>query len=680
MIIGTAGHIDHGKTALVRALTGIDADRLPEEKRRGMTIDLGFAYRAIGAAAGGPGEHMLGFVDLPGHERFVHNMLAGITGVDFVLLVVAADDGPMPQTREHLDIVSLLGVERGIVALTKIDLVPPARLAQAAGEARALVAGSMLRDAAILPVSSVTGAGIADLEAHLSAAVRERGEPEPHGEFRLAVDRSFVLPGVGVVVTGTVAAGSISLGERVTLTPSGIAARVRGIHAHNRPARVGRAGERCALNLAGAQVERERVRRGDWVVAPALHAPTTRLDARVRLLADDPRPVKTGAGVHLHLGTARVGARLAPLAGEALMPGEEAPVQLVLERPVGAWRGDRLILRDRSATRTIGGGIVLDPDAPARGRRQPERLAALAALAAPEPAAALARLLDVMPAGVDLDRFAVAAGMTPAELALACRTAGAPVLGAAQHRHGFALSRARFEALQREIGAVLERHHRTAPGSAGLELDRLCPLLSGRPATPLVRAVVETLVERGALAVHGASVHLPGHAAALSEGDARVWARVRRRLEERGFDPPWVRDLARELGLSESAMRGLMKRLARLGELVEVAPDRFYRRRTVDSMVEMLAQMCRAAADGTVTAAAFRDRIGTGRKLAIIILEFFDRTGVTMRRGDLRKVQPERIRTFATPGCDRPPRDAAAQGKANAPAVAHPPCQTGQRA
>ena len=273
MIIGTAGHIDHGKVALVRALTGVDADRLPEEKRRGMTIDLGFAYRTIPAAAAAADELVLGFVDVPGHERFVHNMLAGATGIDFVLLVVAADDGPMPQTREHLEILSLLGLARGVVALTKADLVSSARLAAATEEVRRLLAGSLLRDAEIVPVSSITGQGIAALEAQLTKAAGALGTRVAHGEFRLAIDRSFVLPGVGVVVTGTVAAGTISVGDRAMLTPSGIAARIRGIHAHNRVALAGRAGERCALNLAGAQVDRDRVRRGEWVVAAPLHGP-----------------------------------------------------------------------------------------------------------------------------------------------------------------------------------------------------------------------------------------------------------------------------------------------------------------------------------------------------------------------------------------------------------------------
>jgi selenocysteine-specific elongation factor len=424
MIIGTAGHIDHGKTALIRALTGIDTDRLPEEKRRGMTIDLGFAYRRLQPTPEDRNEAVLAFIDVPGHERFIHNMLADASGIDFVLLAIAADDGPMPQTREHLDIVSLLGVERGVVALTKADLVSPDRLAHSEAEVREFLAGSVLRDSAILPVSSVTGEGIPALGQCLINAAGTLSIREPKGGVRFSIDRSFVLAGGGIVVTGTVAAVSISVGERAVLSPSGIDLRIRGIQAHNRPARCAQAGQRCALNLAGADLDRQRVRRGDWVVAPSLHAPTTRLDTQLRLLHHD-RPLKPGISVHLHLGAARVGARIMPLTDATLDGNADLPARFALDYPIAAWRGDRFILRDASATRTVGGGMVLDPCPPNRGRRRPERLAALAALAKPEPEQALIQLSNLSPTGVDLDRFALSAGLTQAELRMAYHMGGA---------------------------------------------------------------------------------------------------------------------------------------------------------------------------------------------------------------------------------------------------------------
>src|SRR5215475_1016714 len=374
MIIGTAGHIDHGKTALVRALTGVDADRLPEEKARGITIDIGFAYRPV---AGG---ETLGFVDVPGHERFVHNMLAGAIGVDFVLLVVAADDGPMPQTREHLQILDLLGLRQGIVALSKADLVSPERLAEVTRQMTALLAGTGLASAEIMPVSSLTGAGIAELEGRMLAAAANLPPRSAAGRFRLAVDRSFTLSGVGTVVTGTVFAGQVSAGDRLLLSPSGTEARVRGIHAQNRQAERGRAGQRCAINIAGPQIDKDSVQRGDWLVDPAAHAPTDRFDACLRLLPTEVRPLRHWTPVHLHLGAAHLPARVALLDTEALAPGETALAQVVTDRSIGTLHGDRLILRDQSAQRTVGGGLVLDPWPPARGRRRPQRLATLRAL------------------------------------------------------------------------------------------------------------------------------------------------------------------------------------------------------------------------------------------------------------------------------------------------------------
>jgi selenocysteine-specific elongation factor len=387
MIIGTAGHIDHGKTALVRALTGIDADRLPEEKARGITIDIGFAYRPV------EGGETLGFVDVPGHERFVHNMLAGAVGIDFVLFVVAADDGPMPQTREHLQILDLLGLTGGIVALTKADLVTPERVGDVAQQMRTLLAPTGLASAEILPVSSVTSAGVAALEARLLSAAASLPPRPAAGYFRLAVDRSFTLAGAGTVVTGTVFAGQLAVGDHLLLSPSGLEARVRGIHAQNQAAERGRAGQRCAINLAGAQIDKDKIQRGDWLLAPPLHAPTDRFDARLRLLASETRPLRHWTPVHLHLGAAHVPARVALLDAEMLTPGEEALAQIVPDRPIGALHGDRLILRDQSAQRTIGGGTVLDPWPPARGRRKPARLAALRALEQPNAASALAVLL-----------------------------------------------------------------------------------------------------------------------------------------------------------------------------------------------------------------------------------------------------------------------------------------------
>ncbi len=379
MIIGTAGHIDHGKTALVRALTGVDTDRLPEEKARGITIDLGYAYQPLDSG------ETLGFVDVPGHERLVHTMVAGAIGIDFVLLVVAADDGPMPQTHEHVQVLDLLGLARGAVALTKIDRVPVERASEASAEIRQFLSATGLAESPIFPVCALTGEGIGDLRHYLQDAARQTPARSGGERFRLAVDRSFTLMGIGTVVTGTVHNGSVRVGDRLLISPSGREARVRGIHAQNQPAECGEAGQRCALNLAGPDLHRQDIHRGDWVLDAALHVPTARLDVELRVLAAEEQPLRHWTPVHCHLGAADVTGRVAVLEGEAIAPGAAGLAQLVLDHPVAALHGDRFILRDQSASRTLGGGRVLDVAPPARGRRKPQRLELLRAFAHPNP-------------------------------------------------------------------------------------------------------------------------------------------------------------------------------------------------------------------------------------------------------------------------------------------------------
>ena len=333
MIVGTAGHIDHGKTALVRALTGIDTDRLKEEKARGITIDLGFAYLATRHGK------TLGFVDVPGHEKFIHNMLAGAGGIDFVLLTVAADDGVMPQTREHLAIVDLLGVGRGIVALTKVDLVSPEQRQTVAAQIADALDGTALAGSEIVPVSSVSGEGLDALRERLFARAQAVESAAPKGRFRLAVDRSFSLTGVGTVVTGTVLSGTVAVADHVRISPSGMPARVRSIHAQNRAADRGQAGERCALNLAGDGIGKDAIRRGDMVLDPELHAPTDRIDATLRVLGSEPKPIAHWMPVRLHHAAAEVGARVVLLGEGPIAPGAQARIQLVLDRPVAAAAG-----------------------------------------------------------------------------------------------------------------------------------------------------------------------------------------------------------------------------------------------------------------------------------------------------------------------------------------------------
>ena len=648
MIVGTAGHIDHGKTALVHALTGIDTDRLKEEKARGITIDLGFAYLPA------PDGRVLGFVDVPGHEKFVHNMLAGAGGIDFVLLVVAADDGVMPQTREHLAIVDLLGVGRGIVALTKVDLVSIERREAVTAEIAQTLEDTGLAGADVLPVSIVSGEGIDSLRDRLFAEAQAVAGSAAKGRFRLAVDRSFTLTGVGTVVTGTVLSGTVGVGDHVTISPSGLAARVRSIHAQNRPTDRGQAGERCALNLAGDGVAKDAIRRGDVVLDPDLHAPTERIDAALRVLPSEPKLITQWMPARLHHAAVEAGARVVLLDDRPIAPGESARVQIVLDRPIAAAAGDRFVLRDTSGQRTIGGGRILDLRAPTRKRRTPERLAQLDAHAIENPGRALAALFECAAGHVDLTAFARDRALSADEVERLAEQLGLiriPV----QHTL-FALSPARWMQLKRGILDRLKAFHADNPDLPGIGLERLRLQIELRLPAPAFAAALQGLARVKQVALDGAWVRLPGHEVRLTAAEEALWRRIRPLIADKErFRPPRVRDIAGTIGTDETDIRRLFKLLGRLGKVDEVAHDHFFLRGTVAEMVETAADLAAKAATGQFTAAEFRDRLDNGRKVAIQILEFFDRHGVTLRRGDLRRINKHRLDLFRRPADRQPP-------------------------
>ena len=636
MIVGTAGHIDHGKTALVRALTGVDADRLAEEKVRGITIELGFAYADLGTGA------ITGFVDVPGHERFVHTMLAGAGGIDLALLVVAADDGVMPQTREHLAILDLLGVHRGIVALSKADLADPARRAEVAAEIAALLDGTGLEGAPVIPVSTVTGEGIDALRAALAEAEAQTTARAEDARFRLGVDRSFTLRGAGTVVTGTVLSGRVAVGDTVSVSPRGLTARVRAIHAQNQPVQMGVAGQRCALNLAGEGIGREAIRRGDVVLDPALHAPTDRIDVSLRVLGSEPRPVGTWFPARLHSGAAEVGARIVPLEGP-LAPGSEGLAQLVLDQPIAAAVGDRYILRDVSARRTVGGGAFLDLRAPTRRRRTPERLAQLQAAARPDPAEALQAMLAAPPHVVDLTAFLRDRALGENEARRV--TDGVTVLEAGASR--VAISPLTHRGLVAGMLDRLARFHEESPEMQGLGRERLRLALTPRLPKDAFAAFLSERIAAGDIVAEGAFLRLPGHAVRLSEEDEALYARIVPELSgEARFRPPRVRDMATAWDIPEADVRRVLRMAARQGRVDQIRHDHFFLRATTAEMVRIIAEVQSGAPDGWVTAPAFRDRVQNGRKVAIEILDFYDRQGVTLRRGDLRRINSHRADLF----------------------------------
>lgn len=638
MIVGTAGHIDHGKTTLVRALTGVDTDRLPEEKARGISIELGYAYLDVpmlderpgarppeagalpprGAdGTSGRGLHRIGFIDAPGHEKLVHTMLAGASGIDFALLLIAADDGVMPQTREHLAVLSLLGLHRGAVVITKADRADADRLAALAEEARSLLENTGLADAPVLTVSAATGQGLDALRELLFAAARAL-PPRSSQDLaaRLAVDRAFSLDGVGTVVTGTLHSGKIAVGDELVI--QGHRARVKSLHAQNRAVERARAGQRCAVALAG--LAREQAPRGQWLTAPAVALATERFDARLTLWPGEAKPLRSGMRVHLHLGAQAVMASVAVLDGEAIAPGGSALVQLLAHAPVGAWRGDRFVLRDAGASRTLAGGVVLDPFAPARYRRTPERLAELSARELPTLAQRRERLLALAPLGLDLARWAQAEGL-------------------AEPGQGWALGDSACAALTGQLLAKLAAFHAQFPDELGPDAARLRRLVAPRMAEPLWRQLLDQLRTGDRVALRGAFVHLPEHGVQLSAVEQRIAQKVAPRLALAGADGAWARDLAKDCAEPEPLMRATLARLARQGDLHQVVKDLYCDTATMTTLATIARRL--GAEQGKVTAAAFRDATGMGRKRAIQHLEHFDRVGLLRRVGDEHRLRAD---------------------------------------
>ncbi|WP_150303623.1 selenocysteine-specific translation elongation factor [Pseudomonas saliphila] len=628
MIVGTAGHIDHGKTALLQALTGAQGDRRREERERGITIDLGYAYADLGA------EQPSGFIDVPGHERFVHNMLAGASGIDLLLLVVAADDGVMPQTREHLSIAELLGIPRALVAITKIDRVEPARVHAVQQQVAALLATGPFAGARQFPLSAVQHQGVEALRKALAAEAQQALTRSQAGHFRLAIDRAFSVAGAGVVVTGTAFAGQVAVGDGLLLSPSGRSVRVRSLHAQNQTVDRAHAGQRVALNIVGDRVSVQQIHRGEWLVAPALHAPVTRLDIQLDLLASEPRALRHWSPVHIHLGAQDLTGRVALLQDQTLEPGGRALAQLVLNAPTHAVHGDRLVLRDQSAQRTLGGGTVLDPFAPARHRRTAERIAQLQALTSESLETAFPELVRQTLQGLEpwrLERqfnrpagsWAVPAGV----MEIATRVG--PRL----------FSTTAWHAMQNELTARLAQFHQEQPDELGPDRDRLRRYAMPQLERPIFVALLESLLQNGRIAASRPWLHLPDHKVQLSEAEERLQAHLWPLLEEGGFDPPWVRELARALEIEESDVRQLLRKLARLGQLQQVVKDLFYPEGAIRCLAAEAVEL--AARSGVIATADFRDRIGIGRKRSIQLLEYFDRMGLTRRVGDLRVIRTD---------------------------------------
>jgi selenocysteine-specific elongation factor len=609
-VVGTAGHIDHGKSTLIHALTGIDPDRLAEEKRRGMTIDLGFAYLTL------PSGRLVGIVDVPGHARFIRNMLAGVQGLDAVLLVVAADEGVMPQTVEHLEIVHLLDISRGLVALTKVDLVEPDWLELVTTEVDERLAGTSLAGSEVVPVSALTGQGLDLLRARLDSLLAGITARPDLQRPRLPIDRVFTIGGFGTVVTGTLVDGSLKVGEELEALPGGRRVRVRGLQQHNRKVDIAAPGSRVAANLVG--VEKDDLQRGHVLVRPGTLAASRRIDAEVTVLAGANRPLRHGASLLLHSGTAEVAARAILLEADQIEPGNRGWVQLYLEAPIAAAAGDRFVLRVPSPAATIAGGRFADVNP----RRHPRRDAAVpASLERRMAGDVLQEELRKYPRGIS------EAGLLKATLA----PAGDLAAITARRAGGWLFSPEIWSALALRAKAMLGDYHRAHPMRGGMPREELKSRLGLAPAA--FGAVLLELARDGLLTERGREVGLPGHEVVLQPADGGPAQRLLELLGRTPFAPPSLPEAMRETGAGPEVLRAL----AQSGAIVRLSDDVAFTRQAYEQALELVRAL--AAAEGSVTVAGLRDRMAASRRPVLALLEHLDAERVTRREGDVRTLR-----------------------------------------
>jgi selenocysteine-specific elongation factor len=634
LILGTAGHIDHGKTSLVKALTGIDTDRLPEEKARGITIELGFAHLDL------PGGFDLGIVDVPGHERFVRTMVAGVGGMDLVMLVIAADEGVMPQTREHLEICQLLGVKKGLVALTKSDLVDADWLGLVTEEVRDYLAGSFLADAPIIPLSAKTGMGLDHLRNELALLSAEVEEKKGEGPFRLPVDRVFTVAGFGTVVTGTLLSGEVAVGEEVEILPAGLICRLRGIQCHGRKADEAHAGQRVAVNLQG--VEHAEVVRGDIVVPRGVYRATRVVDARLNYLPSAPRDLKHRAVLRLHSATYEVPAQVSLLDRNLLRPGESAYVQLRLAQSVLLLPGDPFVLRTYSPQATLGGGTVLDPAPPGRRRRTPEALELLHALETGDTPQKIRLLVAAsILSGLSLDEMINRTGlsMKRVEAALATLLSTGELIQVVKEPRIF-LSREAFTTLKDKLHDELQTFLKDNPIKDGIGREELKSRIPRRSDPRFFGPVLAALEKEGKGVAERDIVKLPGRKGTVAAGQVDLQARIETALCKGELEPPTIREFCAALGCTEKEAMEHLNFLSRAGKAVKIKSDVFYAAAPLaDIRGKLVAYLKRT---GEITPSDFRALTGLSRKFMIPLLEFFDSEKLTIRVGDkrvLRKTQ-----------------------------------------
>ncbi|MEN8256651.1 MAG: selenocysteine-specific translation elongation factor [Thermodesulfobacteriota bacterium] len=629
IVLGTAGHVDHGKTSLVRALSGIETDRLKEEKKRGITIELGFAFLDL------PCGHRLGIVDVPGHEKFVKNMVAGASGIDLVAFVIAADEGIMPQTREHFEICRLLGVDKGLIVVTKKDMVEPDWLELVEEEIRDFFNDTFLEEAPLVTVSSTTGDGIDDVKSVLDSLVSQCDFTEAHGPFRLPVDRVFAMKGFGAVVTGTSISGRINVGDEVEIFPHHQYGKIRGIQSHSQSVDMVEAGKRTAINVQG--VEKEHIHRGNMLVTPGCLEPTYMLDTSFLYLSSCEKPLKNRTRVRVHLGSAEIMGRVVLLEDEVLAPGVETNVQILLEEPVGVWPGDHYVVRSYSPVATIGGGVVYSVSPRKRRRFKPENEQAFKVYGQDDQEELfLLHLRESGYKGLTMAELGVKTGIFGNRLQKMLKTPiSARKIMVIDSERKLMVSQDRFDDLAQAITEALALYHQDNPLKTGLAKEELRSKLFGAQENKIFQAVLNNLLKKEVIASEDSLVRMADHKVVLQADEKEVQADMLAMYEKAGLTTPTYKEvLARFADLSPDFVKEMVGVLVKDGKLVKVNEDLYFYKDHLGKLQDDLIAFIKA--EGDIDAPRFKGLTGLTRKFSIPLLEYFDKEKVTLRVGDTR--------------------------------------------
>ena len=631
MIVATSGHVDHGKTELIKALTGINTDRLPEEKARGLTVDLGFAYETM------PDGEILGFVDVPGHEKFIRNMLAGVAGIDLGLLVVAADDGVMPQTREHLAILSLLGISNILVALTKIDRIETGNLSKVYLEIKKFLGEKGFQEIAVYPVCAPKNIGIEALRKALHRSAKTIKSPAADGHFRMAIDRVFTLKGVGLVVTGMVFSGTVYNAETLTLLSDGSAVRVREIRIYNQVRSKAQAGERCALNIVGRGVGEKSLKRGAWLAHSNLNVPTKRIDVNLYVLATEENSLKHWTPVHLHVGSDHLPARVAILSAGSISPGKSGLAQLVLPRDTYVLSGDRFVLRDHSAQHTIAGGSVIDPFSPKRGRSRPGRITILNTKRKEKTAEILQALAEQSSTGVPLKPFSISYNLLDEQINTLIFSLGLLKFGTSPNERIF--TGIRWHYLLELILSAISKFHKNKPKIVGASIKDIRLLLGIFLEEDILKTALKIMITEKRLGADGNRFYLNSHKIQISKREKIILERAAIVLAPNCGAPPSLHQAAKEIGVEVSKLEKTLKIGIQLGDFELVKKNRYVPSSLVVKLKLSAKKLAAVSTDGLFTTIKFREEVNMGRNFVTAVLEYFDQMGFTVRVGEHRRIK-----------------------------------------